>query len=751
MKKIAKVLIAFLLFIGTVQKSSADEGMWLPFLLGGETYKNMQECGIRLTPEQIYSVNQSSIKDAIVALGGGFCTGEIISSQGLMLTNHHCGYDAIQQNSTTEHDYLSDGFWAMNKSEEIPAEFSVWFLDKMKDVTDMVLDSVTSEMTEDQRSNAIRKAISRIKEKASEGKGDEFAVQVKPFYYGNFYYMFTYNIFNDVRLVGAPPSSIGKYGGDTDNWMWPRHTGDFSMFRIYSDKDNNPAGYSEDNIPYTPKHSLPVSTAGVKEGDYAMILGYPGSTDRFLTSLGVQQAVEIEQPARVKVRRMKLDIMEEGMNKEQKIRIQYASKHARVSNYWKYFIGQSEQLVRNNVFAKKEKIEKDFLTWASKSEDRKLMYGSAIELVHKSKKASQDFIIPNVYFMEAIYQGPELFGFLINNFGSRSAMAAALNSGDQKEIQNAKDALLEKADEFYKNYNQEIDQNLMAAMLKVYNDDVPSSFHPEALSDLAKKYKNNFEKFAEKYYSKSPFVSKIKFASWLDSKLSKEALEKDAVYSLANSFLQLYIQSIMMPSIAFESDFNKGMRLFVDGLNKMGYNKASDANSTMRVTYGNVLPYDAKDGVTFKHYTTMKGVMEKEVMTDDKNHEFYVPNRLKKLHQAKDYGPYANEDGILPVCFLSNNDITGGNSGSPVINADGELIGTAFDGNWEAMSGDIYFEPNIQRTISVDIRYTLFIIDKYAGAGHLIKEMQVNTQRKKVAQPIDNPSTEQVPADASEN
>ena len=747
MNKIAKLLLASLLFFGTALKTKADEGMWLPFLLGGETYKNMQECGIRLTPEQIYSVNQSSIKDAIVALGGGFCTGEIISKEGLMLTNHHCGFDAIQQNSTTDHDYLTDGFWAMNKGQEIPVDFSVWFLDKMKDVTDKVLADVTSEMSEDERSNAIRKAISKLKEEASEGKGEEFAVQVKPFYYGNYYYMFTYNIFNDVRLVGAPPSSIGKYGGDTDNWMWPRHTGDFSMFRIYSDKDNNPAAFAEDNIPYTPKHSLPISTAGVKQGDYAMILGYPGSTDRYLTSLGVQQAVQIEQPARVKVRRMKLDIMEEGMNKEQKVRIQYASKHASVSNYWKYFIGQSEQLVRNNVFAKKEAIEKKFLSWAAESDDRNNKYGNAIELVHKSKKASQEYIIPEVYFMEAIYQGPELFGFLINNFGSRSAMGAALASGDEKELSEAKKELLENVDEFYKNYNQQIDQNLMSAMLKVYFNDVPSSFHPQGLTDLAKKYKNNFEKFASKYYTKSPFVSKEKLTTWIEDKVSKDALEKDPVYNLANSFLQDYIQGIMMPKMAFEADFSKGMRLFVDGLKQMGYNKASDANSTMRVTFGNVLPYDAKDGVTFKHYTTMQGVMDKEVVTDDKNHEFYVPSRLKELHDAKDYGPYANEDGVLPVCFLSNNDITGGNSGSPVINADGELIGTAFDGNWEAMSGDIYFEPNIQRTISVDIRYTLFIIDKYAGAGHLVKEMQVNTERKKPVMPKKELELDQVPLD----
>ncbi len=727
--------MAVVIVFSTVVKTKADEGMWLPLLIGGETYKNMQECGLRLTPEQIYSVNQSSIKDAIVALGGGFCTGEIISKEGLMLTNHHCGFDAIQQNSTTEHDYLTDGFWAMKRDQEIPADFSVWFLNEMKDVTELVLADISDQMSEDERSNAIRKSIAKIKKEASEGKGDEFAVQVKPFYYGNHYYMFTYDIFNDVRLVGAPPSSIGKYGGDTDNWMWPRHTGDFSMFRVYSNKDNQPAAYAEDNVPYNPKHFLPVSTAGVTEGDYAMILGYPGSTDRYLTSLGVKQAVEIEQPARVKVRRMKLDIMDEGMNKDQKVRIQYASKHARVSNYWKYFIGQSEQLVRNKVFDKKVAVENEFLAWASENSERKDNYGNAIDLVHKSKEVSESYIIPEVYFMEAIYQGPELFGFMINYFGPRSSMGQALVSEDEDQIEAAKKEILDGVDDFYKNYNMEIDQNLMAKMLDVYFNDVPVGFHTSELTELAKKNKNDFRKFAIKYYSKSPFTSKEKLKTWLESKFSKSSLEKDAVYQLANSFLQSYIQEIMMPKAGSEADFSKGMRLFVDGLNQMGYNKASDANSTMRVTFGNVLPYDAKDGVTFKYSTTMQGVLEKEVKTDDKNHEFYVPNKLKELHKNKDYGDYANADGTLPVCFLSNNDITGGNSGSPVINADGELIGTAFDGNWEAMSGDIYFEPNIQRTISVDIRYTLFIIDKYAGAGHLVDEMQVNKTRKKIIAP----------------
>ena len=363
MKYILKFTFTIFILINSLIVK-ADEGMWLPMLLGEATYKNMVECGIRLTPEQIYNANNSSLKDAIVALGGGFCTGEIISNQGLMMTNHHCGFETIQANSSTENDYLTNGFWAMTKEQEIPADFGVWFLNEITDVTDQVLEGVEDGMTEEERTSVIRKNRNSLKKAANEGKNsDNFAVQVKSFYYGNFYYMLSYNIFNDVRLVGAPPSSIGKFGGDTDNWMWPRHTGDFSMFRVYADLENNPASYSDKNIPLKPKHSLPVSIAGVQDGDYAMIMGYPGSTDRFLTSWGVKEAAEVEQPARVKIRRIKLDIMDEQMSKSQKVRIQYASKYARVSNYWKYFIGQSEQLVKNKVFSKKQKIEDSFTKW----------------------------------------------------------------------------------------------------------------------------------------------------------------------------------------------------------------------------------------------------------------------------------------------------------------------------------------------------------------------------------------------------
>jgi hypothetical protein len=736
MKSFIKLIFTLFLSVNMLFVK-ADEGMWLPMLLGEATYKNMVECGIRLTPEQIYNANNSSLKDAIVALGGGFCTGEIISEQGLLMTNHHCGFGTIQANSTTEHDYLTDGFWAMTKEQEIPADFGVWFLNNISDVTEKVLKGLEDNMSEQQRDSLIKSNSNALKKSAKEGRNKEdFAVQVKSFYYGNLYYMFTYDIYNDVRLVGAPPSSIGKFGGDTDNWMWPRHTGDFTMFRVYADKENNPSSYNENNRPLKPKHSLPVSIAGVKDGDYAMIMGYPGSTNRFLTSWGVKEAVEIEQPARVKIRRIKLDIMDEQMSKSQKVRIQYASKYARVSNYWKYFIGQSEQLVNNKVADKKQNIESSFTAWYQKNKLEK-EYGQALNLIQNATESSSKYIIPKVYFQEAVV-GSELILFMFRNLGPRTPLYNALKTGEG--VSKAKEALLQKAESYFKDYNATIDENTLASILSLYANDVSKEFQPELLISLNEKYKGNFKKFASNYFSKTPFKSYKLFKEWINNdKLSTKAIEKDVVFQLMNQFLAVYRTKVMFPKSSFDSDYNKGMRLFVDALQKMGMNKASDANSTMRFTYGNVLPYDPADAVHYDFFTTLEGVMQKEVVTDDKNHEFYVPQKLKDLYEAKDYGPYARkEDGKLPVGFLSNNDITGGNSGSPVINAYGELIGTAFDGNWEAMSGDIYFEPNIQRTISVDIRYALFIIDKYAGAKHLIDEMNVVSERHMEEKPSED-------------
>lgn len=723
MKKIVLLLLTFITFFQIRVK--ADEGMWLPLLVERLNHVDMQNCGLQLTAEEIYSVNNSSLKDAIVALGGGFCTGEMVSSQGLMLTNHHCGYRTIQEKSSTENDYLTEGFWAMKKEDELPAGFSVWFLDRMDDVTSEVLKDVTDDMDETTRSKTISAAINTIIEREMEGKDKEnYKVQVKSFYYGNEYYMFKYNIFNDVRLVGAPPSSIGKFGGDTDNWMWPRHTGDFTLFRVYANENNEPAAYAETNKPYQPKHHLPVSLEGIKEGDYAMIMGYPGSTDRYLTSFGVEEAVTVEQPERVKIRRAKLDIMEEGMNADQKVRIQYAAKHASTSNYWKYFKGQSQQLVKNKVKAKKEKLEQQFLAWASENEERKAKYANALDLVKESYEKGAKYTLPKVYFQEAVFQGPDIFGYVMSNFAFRSDMQVAITANDDAKIEAAKKQILEYLAEDFKNYNAAIDEKLLGEMLTMFYTNVDKEFHPETLTALAKKYKGDFKKFATDYFMKSPFKSEQAVKDYL-AKFNVKKLQKDPIYNLVNEFINIYIQKISGGQGEINQLQSKGMRLFVDGIRQMNKDKkyAPDANSTMRVTYGNVLSYNPADAVTYHFISTLDGVMQKEVKTENKNHEFYVPEKLKELHEKRDYGQYADGNGNLPVGFLSNNDITGGNSGSPVINGKGHLIGTAFDGNWEAMSGDIYFEPDLQRTISVDIRYTLFIIDKYAGAKHLIDEM----------------------------
>ena len=723
MKKIVLLLLTFITFFQIRVK--ADEGMWLPLLVERLNHVDMQNCGLQLTAEEIYSVNNSSLKDAIVALGGGFCTGEMVSSQGLMLTNHHCGYRTIQEKSSTENDYLTEGFWAMKKEDELPAGFSVWFLDRMDDVTSEVLKDVTDDMDETTRSKTISAAINAIIEREMEGKDKEnYKVQVKSFYYGNEYYMFKYNIFNDVRLVGAPPSSIGKFGGDTDNWMWPRHTGDFALFRVYANENNEPAAYAETNKPYQPKHHLPVSLEGIKEGDYAMIMGYPGSTDRYLTSFGVEEAVTVEQPERVKIRRAKLDIMEEGMNADQKVRIQYAAKHASTSNYWKYFKGQSQQLVKNKVKAKKERLEQQFLAWANENEERKAKYANALDLVKESYEKGAKYTLPKVYFQEAVFQGPDIFGYVMSNFAFRSDMQMAITANDDAKIEEAKKQLLEYLAEDFKNYNAAIDEKLLGEMLTMFYTNVDKEFHPETLTTLAKKYKGDFKRFASDYFKKSPFKSEQAVKDYL-AKFNVKKLQKDPIYNLVNEFINIYIQKISGGQGEINQLQSKGMRLFVDGIRQMNKDKkyAPDANSTMRVTYGNVLSYNPADAVTYHFISTLDGVMQKEVKTENKNHEFYVPEKLKELHEKRDYGQYADGNGNLPVGFLSNNDITGGNSGSPVINGKGHLIGTAFDGNWEAMSGDIYFEPDLQRTISVDIRYTLFIIDKYAGASHLINEM----------------------------
>jgi len=724
-----RVIILFLC-IGLGTSSFADEGMWLPLHIERLNQVDMEKMGLQLTAEEIYSINNSSLKDAIVNLGGGFCTGEIISKEGLLLTNHHCGYSLIQSHSTVENDILTDGFWAKNNDEELPNDgLYVQFLVRIEDVTKDVLKGVKDKMSEEERSKIIEKAISEIK---ADAKGiTHYDVKVKSFYEGNEFYLFVYETFDDVRLVGNPPESIGKYGGDTDNWMWPRHTGDFSLFRVYSGPDGKPAKYSPQNIPLKPKHHLPISLDGVQENDFAMVFGYPGSTNRYLTSFGVDLAIEETNPSRVKIRGKKLEIMKEGMDADPAVRLAYASKYASVSNYWKYFIGQTKGLKNLDVYGQKVAIEKELSSWISNKNSRLKKYGDPISDIQNAYEDVKKYSTPFYYHLEAGF-GVEF----IKSSYRLSRLIKTLNDEDKdEEAKNAAKAKFKASSEsFFKDYNVQIDQNLLSAMIGFFVADIDPEFIPEAFKVAANivesEYKfegynstndEGFKLFAEYIFHNSILVDKTKMMSFYDNPTS-EQLENDPGYFIVTSVYDSYKKISALRGAAI-GNLSQGRRNFIAALrdknNKTNY--YPDANSTMRLTYGKVLSYDARDAVHYHYLTTLDGVMEKE---DPTNPEFIVDPKLKELYVTKDYGQYGT-DGILHVGFLTNNDITGGNSGSPVINANGHLIGTAFDGNWEAMSGDIAFEPKLQRCINVDVRYTLFIIDKFAGATHLIDEMTI--------------------------
>ncbi len=720
MKRILLVVLlasAFLRF-----EAKADEGMWIPLYIEKMILEDMQKLGLELTADQIFSLEQPSVSDAIVIFGRG-CTGEIVSDKGLLLTNHHCGYGSIQSISTVENDILKNGFWAKSFGEEIPIPgLTVRFMVDIKNVTEAMMEGINDSMTEAERNEQLgknRKAIEAEAEKES-----NYNAGVREFFEGNAYYLIVYETFRDIRLVGNPPESMGKFGADTDNWTWPRHTADFAFFRVYANADNQSANYSEDNIPYTPKHFLPISADGVQKDDFAMILGNPGSTDRYLSSWGVKLAVDQSNMTIVNIREEKLRIMKEGMDASDKIRLQYASKYAGVSNYWKYFIGQTRGLKRLKVADKKEAQEAAFNNWLASNADAQAKYGQALPMIESAYETIAQYNLARIYYSEAIARGSELLFYAnrFNRLGELLSEKKTDNEAIEKEIERLKNGVVGH----FKNYDRGIDQSMLAEMLKMYHEMVDAAQQPPAFKDMVAKNKKDFYRMAAQIYDKSNFVS-VASVNNLLNKPSAKAISKDPALQLARIFIDWHNGLSEKTTEAF-SNLKKGNRLFMAGLMEMQPEKHfyPNANFSMRITYGTVQDYFPADAVHYDYQTTMKGIMEKE---DPSTWEFVVPEKLKEIYAKKDFGPYGNPDGSMTVNILTNHDITGGNSGSPVINGKGHLVGLAFDGNWEAMSGDIAFEPEVQRTISVDARYILMIVDKFAGAQNLIDEMVIVRER----------------------
>ncbi|MBI5541572.1 MAG: S46 family peptidase [Bacteroidia bacterium] len=733
MKKIISFLLVVALVMPTVLKSIANEGMWLPNLIKSLNYADMQKLGCKLTPEQIYDINHASIKDAIFQLGHigggefqGFCTGEIVSGAGLLFTNHHCGYDAAAKLSSVEHDYLSDGYWAKAKDQELSAEgLCVSHLIKIETVTEKILKDVTVGMDESARKTAIKKAIAALEKETKESLGYE--AKVKEMYLGNEYYLFVYEIFKDVRMVGFPPSSIGKFGGDTDNWMWPRHTGDFSIFRVYATKDGKPSAYSKDNVPYVPLHSLPISIKGVKQNDFTMIMGYPGTTERYLTSFGMNYKMTTFNPILVNLIGKKLEIWKEAMDKSDAIRIALASGYASYANTYKNFKGELLNLKQTDAISTKRQIEADFTKWVDQSTENKKRFGNVLTGIDSCYKKLCETGGELFYASQALLQGSSQVMLM----QSYNALNTALENTkeNKKQIDELTATLKKDLDEDFKDYYSELDMKVFSVMLKMYCKDISAEKQLKFFTeDLPKNYKGanineSIDKFVNDVATKSIFTDKARLQKFLD-KPSKKALSSDPLLKYAQSIFATYQLTVVPQYLAIQGKLKPLEREFEAGLMLSQPNKKfyPDANSTFRVTYGTVQPYDPRDGAHYKFMTYLDGIMEK---MDNTNDEFKVPAKLVELYKNKDYGQYADENGKMPVGFISDNDITGGNSGSPIMNGNGELVGLAFDGNWEWLCGNLVFNQTMQRTINVDSRYVLFIIDKFAGAHNIIEELDI--------------------------
>ncbi|MCD4792215.1 MAG: S46 family peptidase [Bacteroidales bacterium] len=717
-KIILFVPVFIILFTSQIR---ADEGMWIPLFLNKYNIEEMQKKGFKLTAEDIYSVNKASMKDAVMIFGRG-CTAELISDQGLIITNHHCGFSRIQSHSSLEHDYLTHGFWAMSKKEELVNEgLTVTFLVRMEDVTEKILKGINDDMLDEEKDKKIEENMKITEEEA--GKDNNYKVGVKSFFYGNQYFLFVEKIYKDVRLVGAPPSSIGKFGGDTDNWMWPRHTGDFSLFRIYADENNEPAEYSENNVPYKPVKHFPVSLKGVKKGDFTLVFGYPGRTQEYLTSYAVDMIKNKINPHRIKIRQNIIDIMSADMEKDPGVRIKYAAKYARVSNYWKKWLGENRGLDILNAVEKKQQTEKQLTKWISESKDRTAKYGHLLPKFKSLYEEYTPYFLAEEYFYEAIWR--------MESVKFSSKMASLLKKGDKfttEDIESTK----RYAEKFFKDYNLETDKKMFKKLLILYFQNAGENFQPEILdfikpmSHFGINAEYAIEYFTDFYFDKTFYLYEDKFNEFIEKysygSENESKIKDTPAYNFFFDFMDVFYTKIIL-SEKYTSQIKKLNHTYMRALTEADTNKIfyPDANSTLRISYGQVDTYEPKDGVKYRYYTTLEGVIEKD---NPDIYDYDVPDKLKKLYNEKDYGRYA-EEGNMHVCFIASNHTSGGNSGSPVVNGNGELIGVNFDRNWEGTMSDIMYNPDQCRNISLDIRYVLFIIDKFAGASWLVDEMTI--------------------------
>ncbi|MBG8553933.1 S46 family peptidase [Hymenobacter guriensis] len=701
----------------------ADEGMWLPLLLKQLNEADMQKKGLKLTAEQIYSVNQGSLKDAVVQFGGG-CTGEIISAEGLLLTNHHCGYGQIQSHSSVEKDYLTNGYWAMTREQELPNPgLTATFIVRMEDVTAQVLTGVPSTgILEAQRELLVQQNMQRVSQAAVQGT--HYQSFVRPMFNGNEYYLFITEVFQDVRLVGAPPSSIGKFGGDTDNWAWPRHTGDFSLFRIYAGPDNKPAPYSPQNKPFKPRHHLPISLAGVQPGDFTLLFGFPGRTNEYLTSWGVDETYSVSNPAKIKVRDAKLKVLAADMQSSDKVRIQYAAKYASLANYWKKWIGENRGLRKLDAVRVKQQQEQQFQQWAEGGDAaRKAAFAGLLPELQKNYATGRDYTLARDYVTEAAL-GVELLSYA-------NSLLPLLDLIDKKapaaEVTAAVDKARKGTTGFFRNYSAPTDQKVAAALLPLYAEGTPQNLLPPAVQTLRQQHTTSasWAGYVAQLYGKSRLTSEAGAQAVLAevAQGKADALRQDPAVQLAAAIITTYRQQVLPTYTKATESIALLQRTYVAGLRLQQPQRKfyPDANSTLRVAYGQVAGYQPADGTRYEFYTTLDGIMEK---ADPTNPEFEVPARLAELYRTKDFGPYAYK-GTVPVAFIATNHTTGGNSGSPVINGRGELIGTNFDRNWEGTMSDIMYDPDRVRNITLDVRYMLFVVDKFAGASHLVKEMML--------------------------